>query len=511
VLVEHVALLEAEPHGRKGQASTQALGDLTLDSSVHEALPEELRQRVQKVVDVMVEGTTAETGQDRMAARHQLERLWRLSADRLIDNLGNPNVTIVEAAAKSLILMRNERVVRDIIEMVRSTEDERARSLGVFTLGKMMEQRKTIVKNRECLSPEESARLAREIIIPFLEGLAQTEESQRVRRAIGRSLRELKEAVEGAAAGESGQRDSPGDNDALRRRSTRFPGAPDRASRAEEGARTRDGSSNGPREQADTSRGLRPAASPEGPGPQRPARPVGDAGKKIDRTADDRGKADKQLLEELEAHCKSGDIDGVEKIVDILETRSSLDYFRWLSRARHNELHPGFPRKDEVLGVLRRSAASVFQRGMDVPPQTRKRLLDSWLRVDEESTKTGPEWEAERRESARLWLGVHEEITAMIDWDWKYEEPPVATGPETPAQREARVQEGCRIAVKNFRQHELRRSREENLRSVTDYIATIYSREPLAPAELDRLLSTVSDEELKQRILKEVARRTSAK
>jgi hypothetical protein len=196
-------VLEAEPLGRGAQAAARALGDLTLDKPASEALPEDLRRRVDAAVDVIVAGTAAETGSARMAARHQIERLWRLSADRLIDNLGNPNVTIVEAAAKSLILMRNERIARAIIEKVRTAEDERTRLMGVFALGKMMEQRETrVVKNRECLSPEESARLAREIIIPFLEGLAATEQSEGMRRRIDRSLEELKAAVERAPVAE---------------------------------------------------------------------------------------------------------------------------------------------------------------------------------------------------------------------------------------------------------------------------------------------------------------------
>lgn len=195
MVAERVALLEAKPLGKEGRAVAQALGDLTLEDSAQEALPEDLRQRVSKAVDVIVAGTAAKTGQDRMAAMHQLERLWRLSADRLVENLDNSNMTVAEAAAKTLILMRNERIVRAIIEKVKTAEDERTRFLGVYTLGKMTEQRETIVENRECMSPERSARLASDVIIPFLEGLAKTEESERARKVIQRSLRELRESA----------------------------------------------------------------------------------------------------------------------------------------------------------------------------------------------------------------------------------------------------------------------------------------------------------------------------
>ena len=195
LIVERVALLEADPLGKEGRAVAQALGDLPLDNNAREAAPEELRERINGAVDVILEQTAAKTGQEPSSAKHQLERLWRLSADKLIENLDNPNITIAEAAAKTLILMRNERIVRAIMEKIRTAEKERTWMLGVFTLGKMMEQRKTIVKNRDCLSPEESAKIARGIIIPFLEEQARTEESERVRKTIERSLRELRENI----------------------------------------------------------------------------------------------------------------------------------------------------------------------------------------------------------------------------------------------------------------------------------------------------------------------------
>lgn len=195
LVAERVALLEADPLGKEGQAVAQALGDLTLGKNAYDALSEDLRRQVDNAVGVILGGTAAKTGQERMAAKHQLERLWRLAADRLVENLDNPNMTVAEAAAKTLILMRNERIARAVIEKVRSADNERTKALGVFALGKMVEQRKTIVKNRECLSPKESAGIAREVIIPFLEGQAETEVSERVKRVIDRSLGELREAV----------------------------------------------------------------------------------------------------------------------------------------------------------------------------------------------------------------------------------------------------------------------------------------------------------------------------
>jgi len=188
-----VTLLEKDPLGEEGRAVAQALGDLTLNKSAEEALPEELRQRVNKVVDVILEQTAAATGRERMNAKHQLERLWKLSADRLIKNFDNPNLTIAEAAAKTLILMRDERIIRAIIDKVRAAESEQTRVLGVFTLGKMTEQRETIVNDRKCMSREESSRLAREIVIPLLKELERTENSRQVKKAITRSLADLSE------------------------------------------------------------------------------------------------------------------------------------------------------------------------------------------------------------------------------------------------------------------------------------------------------------------------------
>jgi len=127
-----------------------------------------LKEDVEGFIDRQLALTASNVGEERAEANLQIQRLWWVAAPRLIDYIGHENDTINEAAMKNLILMRSEEIVKRIIERVRTTDNERVRKWGVFTLGMMCEKRETLIPGRPLLSDEESERLAKTYIEPFL-------------------------------------------------------------------------------------------------------------------------------------------------------------------------------------------------------------------------------------------------------------------------------------------------------------------------------------------------------
>lgn len=118
--------------------------------------------------------TAAEKGETRAEVNLQIQRLWRACTPVLLDNLGHSDPTINEAVIRNLIMMRSSRIVEAIIEKVRTTEEESVRLSGLFVLGMMKERRQSRIPRRQLMSEEESDRLVRERIMPFLREMEET-------------------------------------------------------------------------------------------------------------------------------------------------------------------------------------------------------------------------------------------------------------------------------------------------------------------------------------------------
>ncbi len=135
-----------------GSLTLTGLEKLLLDNTVQEYL-KQIKSKDPNVYD---------------EASQQIFRLWHLAAPTLLKNLDNDNVTIIEFAAKSLILMRNEDIIKAIIEIANNTRDEKQKELLLFFLSQMKEQRTTVVPDRNCLNESESEELFNQLVQPAL-------------------------------------------------------------------------------------------------------------------------------------------------------------------------------------------------------------------------------------------------------------------------------------------------------------------------------------------------------
>lgn len=185
-LVHRLAVAKNVGEQRKGAkvlGDRAILGNLDLDSAEKQVLQEYIASQVLL--------TASSKGDERQEAIAQLQRLWRLSAPRLLDSLGDANLTVQEAAIKNLCLMRDESIVKAIITRVDASEDANFRHGAVFALGMMREKRHTMVPDRKVLGDAASEELAKRLIIPFLDRLDATNSEPAMKEIIANARRFL--------------------------------------------------------------------------------------------------------------------------------------------------------------------------------------------------------------------------------------------------------------------------------------------------------------------------------
>ena len=150
--------------------AAKVIGDRSIERELK--LSAEETASIGRVVTGYLDASTATDANERVEAKQQIERLWHAAAPTLLENLsGGGDLTKAELAIKSLILMRNEEIIKGIIKKAKSTSDEQTRALAVLALQKMKEQRKSLIPGRKCLGEEESKRLYESLVLPALKEL----------------------------------------------------------------------------------------------------------------------------------------------------------------------------------------------------------------------------------------------------------------------------------------------------------------------------------------------------
>lgn len=149
--------------------AAKVLGDRSIAGNLDLSAQE--KKAIANVVDGYLKQAKASSAHERVEACQQVERLWYVAAPTLLKNLNSKDPVIAEMAIKSLIPMRNESIVKALIEKAKSTEDEYTKAMAIFTLKKMKEQRKTLIPGRECLNEEDSRILYDRLVAPALKAL----------------------------------------------------------------------------------------------------------------------------------------------------------------------------------------------------------------------------------------------------------------------------------------------------------------------------------------------------
>jgi hypothetical protein len=146
--------------------AAKALGDRGIAGSLE--LSDKERETLDAVVQEYLADSRATDSQTRVEAKQQIERLWHVAAPMLLKHVDDKDLTVAEIAAKSLILMRDEQIVRALIEKGKGVRDPRRRALLAFALSKMTEQRESLIPGRVCLDEEASRELHENVVVPAL-------------------------------------------------------------------------------------------------------------------------------------------------------------------------------------------------------------------------------------------------------------------------------------------------------------------------------------------------------
>ncbi len=173
--------------------AAQVLGDRAIAGRL--ALSAEERAAMTNVVRRYLDPALVAASSDE-EPKEQLERLWWAAAPALLEHVAAQNLAVAEMAIKALSLMRNEEIVRALMEKVRTTTGEKTKVMYIFALGCMTEQYHSLVPRRTCLNEEASARLAEKLVRPFLQALERTETAPEVRQAGSEALAALQQAAD---------------------------------------------------------------------------------------------------------------------------------------------------------------------------------------------------------------------------------------------------------------------------------------------------------------------------
>lgn len=144
--------------------AAKVLGDRSMAGTLH--LSGKEKRDIEKIVIGYLQQAKAKTSNERVEAKQQIERLWHVAVPVLLANVNSKEPAIAELAIKSLILMRDETIIKALIEKARTTDDEYTKAMVTFTLKKMKEQRKSLIAGRKCLDEEESKVLYDRLIAP---------------------------------------------------------------------------------------------------------------------------------------------------------------------------------------------------------------------------------------------------------------------------------------------------------------------------------------------------------
>lgn len=191
---ELVKWLASSTNNIELRKAAQVLGDRSIAGTLKLSAQESAA--VSNVVRQYLKQTIAPEANDSEEAKEQIERLWWTAARVLAENIASPDDAVAEKAIKALSLMRNEEIVRALVDQARKATDRKVREMCIFALGCMTEKYESLVPRRTCMNEKDSRMLADKLIIPFLSEIGKTETDPDLRQAITQALTELKQAAE---------------------------------------------------------------------------------------------------------------------------------------------------------------------------------------------------------------------------------------------------------------------------------------------------------------------------
>jgi hypothetical protein len=167
--------------------ATKVLGDRSIAGTLK--LTESEKASMTNIVQIcLMKELDVDSQED---ARELIERLWWTAVPGLLNNIANEKPAIREIALKSLSLMRNEEIIRSLMDIAKQSPHEPTRMMAIFALGNMTEKRGSLIPGRLCMDEATSRELAEKQIRPFLNTLLATEKNAEMKALLGRALNTL--------------------------------------------------------------------------------------------------------------------------------------------------------------------------------------------------------------------------------------------------------------------------------------------------------------------------------
>jgi hypothetical protein len=146
--------------------AAKVLGDRALAGPV--VLSDEQKRIVHGVVTDYLKSWSAVDPNEFSEANEQIERLWFLAIPALLDNLDSQDPKVASMALNSVVLMRSEAVIREIIERARHAANNRSRARFCVALKYMNAEKHPVVPGRQCLDQKQTQALYDKLIVPAL-------------------------------------------------------------------------------------------------------------------------------------------------------------------------------------------------------------------------------------------------------------------------------------------------------------------------------------------------------
>ena len=147
----------------------QELGDRHLKGNL--SLNAEQRIAIDNTVKEYLKLVTSEEDNDWEEAKLQMYRFWTLAAPMLLKNMDHSDKRIARFAAQTLIEMRDEQIIKKIIEKANTNTNSRKEKFYILTLEMMKNQFIIQIPNRQSMSKEETEKTYNELIEPALKKL----------------------------------------------------------------------------------------------------------------------------------------------------------------------------------------------------------------------------------------------------------------------------------------------------------------------------------------------------
>ena len=126
------------------------------------------KKSLQDLIDEYIRDLGSEKRQIQSEANENIQRLWHLCVPKLIDTLGAGNDFASDFARKDLMMMRNRDIVKSLVEASQKTDNIKRKQWMILALGGMKDRLFCLIRDRDMIDDAESEKIARELILPFL-------------------------------------------------------------------------------------------------------------------------------------------------------------------------------------------------------------------------------------------------------------------------------------------------------------------------------------------------------